>query len=173
MIENGLRMVFFHGSTIGNFTHEEAVEFLKGTRETIGPEGVMLIGVDLKKDERILNAAYNDDQGITAAFNMNLLERLNRDLGATFDLSQFHHNAYYEAKLGRVEMHLVSLIKQSVTLGSEVIPFRKGETIHTENSYKYSQEQFKTLSFQAGYKTLKVWTDPNAFFGIFFLQAEV
>ena len=172
MIGNGLRMGFFPGSTIGNFSHEEVVDFLKGTREAVGPQGVMLIGVDLKKDEQILRAAYNDSQGVTAAFNINLLARLNRDLGATFKLNQFQHNAYYDAALGRIEMHLVSLMEQSATLGSEVISFRKGETIHTENSYKYSQDQFKALSFSAGYKTIKAWTDPNLYFGMFFLQAE-
>ena len=172
LIGNGLRMGFFPGSTIGNFSHEEVIDFLKSTREAVGPKGVMLIGVDLKKDERILRAAYNDSQGVTAAFNINLLARLNRDLGATFKLNQFQHNAYYEAALGRIEMHLVSLMEQSVTLGSEVITFRKGETIHTENSYKYSQEKFKELSFRAGYKTIKAWTDPNLYFGVFFLQAE-
>ena len=132
----------------------------------------MLIGVDLKKDERILHAAYNDAQGVTAAFNINLLARLNRDLGATFNLNQFQHNAYYNANLGRIEMHLVSLMEQSVTLGPEVILFRKDETIHTENSYKYSQDDFKALSYQAGYKSIKAWTDPDIKFGIFFLQVK-
>ena len=134
--------------------------------------GVMLIGVDLKKDVRILRAAYNDSQGVTAAFNMNLLARLNRDLGTTFNLNQFSHEAVCDAELGRVEMHLVSHTEQTVTLGRDVILFRKGETIHTENSYKYGQNQFKALSARAGYKSLMAWTDPNAYFGIFFLQAE-
>ncbi len=172
MTGTGLRVGFFPGSTIGNFTHEEVIKFLKGTKKVVGPMGVMLIGVDLKKDVRILRAAYNDPQGITAAFNMNLLARLNRDLGTTFNLTQFSHDAVYDAELGRVEMHLVSHTKQTVTLGRDAIYFRKGETIHTENSYKYSQNQFKALSARAGYKTLRVWTDPNEFFGIFFLRAE-
>ena len=170
MIGKGPRIGFFPGSTIGNFSREEVIDFLKGTRKLLGPKGAMLIGVDLKKDERVLRAAYNDAQGVTAAFNMNLLERLNHELGATFNLSQFRHNAHYNPELGRVEMHLVSLMEQSITLGSETINFRKGETIHTENSYKYSQDQFKELSHRAGYKTVKAWTDPDLHFGIFFLQ---
>ena len=103
---------------------------------------------------------------------MNLLARLNRDLGTTFNLNQFSHDVVYDAKLGRLEMHLVSHTEQTVTLGRDVIPFRKGETIHTENSYKYDQTQFKALSARAGYKTITAWTDPSAYFGIFFLQAE-
>ena len=114
----------------------------------------------------------DSSQGVTAAFNLNLLARLNRDLGATFNLTQFSHDAVYDAELGRVEMHLVSHTEQTVTLGRDVIFFRKGETIHTENSYKYGQNQFKALSARAGYKSLMAWTDPNAYFGIFFLRAE-
>lgn len=172
MIGDGLRLGFFPGSTIGNFTHDGVLEFLKGTKEVVGPNGAMLIGVDLKKDEGILHAAYNDAQGVTAAFNMNLLARLNRELGTTFDLSRFRHNAFYNETMGRIEMHLVSLSEQTVTLGNDVISFRKDETIHTENSYKYSPDEFKAITARVGYKTRMTWTDPDALFGIFFLQAE-
>jgi dimethylhistidine N-methyltransferase len=170
MIGDGLRVGFFPGSTIGNFTYDDAISFLQGTKKVVGPNGAMLIGLDLKKDERILHAAYNDAQGVTAAFNMNLLVRLNSELGATFNLNEFCHEAFYNAEIGRVEMHLKSLSDQTVRLGPEVISFKKSETIHTENSYKYGLGEFKELAECAGYKTLKSWRDPDNFFGIFFLQ---
>lgn len=172
MVGTGLRVGFFPGSTIGNFTHEGAIEFLTGTKEVVGPNGAMLIGVDLKKDERILHAAYNDSQGVTAAFNLNLLARLNRELGATFDLCRFRHDAFYNAERSRIEMHLVSLSEQTVTLGGEVISFQKDETIHTENSYKYSPCEIRALAARAGYKTTMTWIDPNSLFGIYFLQPQ-
>lgn len=172
MIGSGRRVGFFPGSTIGNFTHDGAIEFLEGTRHVVGPKGAMLIGVDLKKDERILHAAYNDAQGVTAAFNMNLLTRLNRELGANFDLTRFRHDAFYNAEIGRIEMHLLSLSDQTVSLGGEPYSFRKDETIHTENSYKYSPDEFTALTERAGYEMLKTWTDPEQLFGLFFLQAR-
>ena len=170
MIGDGLRVGFFPGSTIGNFTYDDAISFLQGTREVVGPNGAMLIGLDLKKDERILHAAYNDTQGVTAAFNMNLLARLNSELGATFNLNEFCHEAFYNAEIGRIEMHLKSLSDQTVQLGTKIITFKKSETIHTENSYKYELAEFTKLAECAGYKTLKYWHDPNNLFGIFFLQ---
>ena len=170
MIGNGLRVGFFPGSTIGNFTHEGAINFLQGTREVVGQNGVMLVGIDLKKDERTLNAAYNDSQGVTAAFNMNLLSRLNNELNANFDLNKFSHEAFYNAKLGRIEMHLKSLSNQTVRLGTQEIPFKRNETIHTESSYKYSMDEFVELAKHAGYKTQKAWSDKNNFFGVFFLK---
>ena len=170
MIGDGLRVGFFPGSTIGNFTYDAAIDFLQGTREVVGRSGAMLVGLDLKKDERILHAAYNDAQGVTAAFNMNLLARLNSELGATFKLSKFCHEAFYNAEIGRIEMHLKSLSDQTVRLGREVISFEKNETIHTENSYKYGLDEFMELAERAGYKTLKSWRDPDNLFGICFLQ---
>ncbi len=170
MIGSGLRIGFFPGSTIGNFTHEGAIDFLRGTREVVGLNGAMIVGVDLKKDERILHAAYNDSEGVTAAFNMNLLLRLNNELGANFNLDRFCHEAFYNAEAGRVEMHLRSLSNQSVCLGSEEFFFKQNETIHTENSYKYLIHEFSELAEHAGYKTLKYWSDKNNFFGIFFLK---
>jgi dimethylhistidine N-methyltransferase len=170
MIGDGLRVGFFPGSTIGNFTYDGAINFLQGTREVVGLSGAMLVGLDLKKDERILHAAYNDAQGVTAAFNMNLLARMNSELGATFNLNEFCHEAFYNAEIGRIEMHLKSLSDQTVRLGPEVISFDKNETIHTENSYKYRLDEFTELAERAGYKTLKSWCDPDNLFGISFLQ---
>ena len=172
MTGEGRRVGFFPGSTIGNFTHQGAVEFLTQARDVVGSNGIMLIGVDLKKDERILNAAYNDSQGITAAFNLNLLEHLNTELGATFDLEQFRHHAFYNAGIGRIEMHLISLCEQAVSIGNNVISFQKDETIHTENSYKYSLDEFITLAAKAGFESLKTWSDPDDLFGIHFLQVK-
>jgi L-histidine Nalpha-methyltransferase len=170
MIGDGMRVGFFPGSTIGNFTSDSAIDFLQGTREVVGRRGAMIIGLDLKKDERILHAAYNDSQGVTAAFNMNLLTRLNNELGATFNLNEFCHKAFYNSEIGRVEMHLKSLSEQTVRLGPETISFKKNETIHTENSYKYGMDEFIELAERAGYKTLKSWSDPDKLFGIYFLQ---
>ena len=172
MVGTGLRVGFFPGSTIGNFTHEGAIEFLTGTKEVVGPNGAMLIGVDLKKDERILHAAYNDSQGVTAAFNLNLLARLNRELGATFDLCRFRHDAFYNAERSRIEMHLVSLSEQTVTLGGEVISFQKDETIHTENSYKYRPDEFVHLARMAGWRLEQRWLANDDMFSVFLLHAD-
>ena len=170
MIGDGLRVGFFPGSTIGNFTYKDAIEFLRGTREVVGLNGAMLIGLDLKKDERILHAAYNDSQGVTAAFNMNLLTRLNNELGANFNLDEFCHKAFYNAEASRVEMHLESLSAQTVKLGPKIISFKKNETIHTENSYKYGMDEFIELAERAGYKTIKSWYDKDKLFCVYFLQ---
>lgn len=135
------KVVFFPGSTIGNFTPQAAEAFMANAARTVGPGGSMMIGVDLKKDAPILNAAYDDAQGVTAAFNLNLLRRLNAECGADFDLDAFHHRAFYNEVAGRVEMHLVSQHAQTVNLGGKAIDFTEGETIHTENSYKYSDRK--------------------------------
>ena len=119
-----------------------------------------------------MQAAYDDSRGITAKFNLNILERANKEIGANFDISKFEHRAIYNREKGRVEMHLVSLADQVVSIGHHCYEFIVDEYIHTENSYKYSRDQFKKISHRAGYKTVKVWTDPNVYFGIFFLQAE-
>ena len=163
------RVAFFPGSTIGNLDPGDALAFLKNTAETVGPGGSMLLGVDLKKDAQILNAAYNDSQGVSAEFNLNVLARINRALDADFDLSAFAHRAFYNHPKGRIEMHLESLADQSVQLGGTVISFRKGETIHTENSYKYSIEEVEALAAAAGFQTAHIWTDPRDLFGMFYL----
>ncbi len=162
------RVVYFPGSTIGNLDPEEAHAFLAMTRDQAGR---MLVGVDLRKDANVLHAAYNDSRGVTAAFNLNLLARINRELGADFDLRRFSHYAFYNAALGRVEMHLVSLERQSVRVARRRFRFERGESIHTENSYKYSAEGFRALAARAGYAGKKLWTDRKGLFSLHGLTA--
>jgi dimethylhistidine N-methyltransferase len=168
------RVVFFPGSTVGNFEPEEAVTFLGRIARLIEPDGGLLIGVDLKKDPGVLNAAYDDSQGVTAAFNLNLLERINRELGANFDAAAFRHHAFYNAGVGRIEMHLVSLRRQQVTVGDCRFRFDVGETIHTENSYKYTTGEFRALAARAGLHPTQCWTDEQELFSIhYFTPAPV
>ena len=168
--DGGRRLGFFPGSTIGNFSQDEARGFLERSAETIGPGGSMLIGVDLKKDEDTLVAAYNDREGVTAAFNGNLLARINRELDGDFDLSAFSHDAVYNREHGRIEMHLVSERDQTARVGDRRFEFRVGETIHTENSYKYSIEQFQELCREARYEPVQAWTDPEDLFSLHYLD---
>ena len=165
------RVVYFPGSTIGNLVPEEAQAFLKMTRGQVGRAGAMLVGVDLKKHASVLHAAYNDARGVTAAFNLNLLRRINRELGADFDLRRFRHYAFYNPALGRIEMHLVSLQRQAVSLGAYRFEFASGETIHTENSYKYSVQEFSALAADAGFRAARVWQDARRRFALFGLLA--
>ena len=167
----GRRVVYFPGSTIGNLTPQEAQAFLRMTRGQVGPHGAMLIGVDLKKDANVLHAAYNDAKGVTAAFNLNLLERINRELQGNFDLNRFRHYAFYNAVLGRIEMHLVSLRRQTVNVGRYRFGFEAGETIHTENSCKYSVAEFRRLAGEAGFSGEKVWLDSKGLFSLHGLVA--
>lgn len=163
------RMIYFPGSTIGNFSVEESRAFLRNARALAGTGGAMLVGVDLKKDAAVLHAAYNDAQGVTAAFNLNLLARLNRELGADFDLDAFRHDAYYNESAGRIEMHLASLRDQQVTIGGHAFHFARGETIHTENSYKYAPAEFQALAREAGFEAEHCWVDPQALFSMHYL----
>jgi L-histidine Nalpha-methyltransferase len=165
------RVVYFPGSTIGNMQTQEAQAFLAMSRAQVGAGGAMLIGVDLKKDANVLHAAYNDSRGVTARFNMNLLHRINRELGADFDLRRFRHYAFYNAPLGRVEMHLVSLARQAVRIGRHRFAFERGETIHTENSCKYSVEEFRALAAEAGFRGAKLWQDRRGLFSLHGLVA--
>ena len=165
------RVVYFPGSTICNLTPQEAHAFLRMTRGQVGPRGAMLIGVDLQKDANVLHAAYNDTKGVTAAFNLNLLARINRELGADFQLRRFRHYAFYNPTLGRIEMHLVSLARQAVNVGDHRFAFEAGESIHTENSYKYSVEGFRALARSAGFKGEKVWLDSKGLFSLHGLVA--
>ena len=167
---DGKRVVFFPGSSLGNFDHAQSIDFLANAAKTVGPDGALLIGIDLKKDTSTLNAAYDDAQGVTAQFNLNLLVRLNQECGADFDVDSFTHRAYYNADAGRVEMHLVSQQAQTVSLGGQTITFAKGETIHTENSYKYAVAEFQDLSRRAGLEPLHVWTDANNRFSLHYLH---
>jgi dimethylhistidine N-methyltransferase len=160
------RVAFFPGSSIGNFEPKEAVTFLKNIAKMVRPMGGLLIGVDLKKAPALLNAAYNDAQGATAAFNLNLLRRLNHELGANFDLTHFQHHAFYNQNLGRIEMHLVSDRDQLLTVNAHRFNFRRNESIHTENSYKYSIEEFQHLAARAGFSPLRVWSDPDELFSV-------
>jgi dimethylhistidine N-methyltransferase len=163
------RVVFFPGSTIGNLTPPEAAAFLAVARRLAGAGGGMLVGVDLKKDGARLNAAYNDARGVTARFNLNLLARVNRELGADFDLSAFRHHAFYNERLGRIEMHLVSLKQQRVRMDGASFSFRGGETIHTENSYKYTVAEFQALARGSGFEPVECWTDADGLFAVHYL----
>ena len=167
------RALYFPGSTIGNFTPAEARAFLARWAPLLGAGGGALIGVDLKKDPALLDAAYNDAQGATAAFNMNLLARCNRELGANFDLNAFRHRAFYNAELGRVEMHLESLCDQQVAIDGTSYAFRAQETIHTENSCKYSVAEFQDLGRSAGYEPVQFWIDDDNLFAVYYLTLTV
>jgi dimethylhistidine N-methyltransferase len=166
------RVIYFPGSTIGNLTPEEALAFLQGARAVLGGSGAMLIGVDLKKSKTMLHAAYDDAQGVTARFNLNLLARINRELQADFNLARFRHLACYNAAQSRVEMHLVSTTAQQVTVAGRSFEFREGETIHTENSYKYSVDEFRALAVRAGFDPAQCWTDDAGLFSIHHLQVQ-
>jgi dimethylhistidine N-methyltransferase len=163
------RVLYFPGSTIGNFTPLEARAFLARWAPLLGAGGGALIGVDLKKSHAVLDAAYNDAQGVTAEFNLNVLRHINRELDGDFDLSGFRHHARYVAARGRIEMHLESLRPQRVTIAGRGLEFRAGETIHTENSYKYDIAEFQALAHAAGFKARQCWTDDDRLFSVHFL----
>jgi dimethylhistidine N-methyltransferase len=165
------RVAFFPGSSIGNFEPRAAQDFLSRIRTMVGDTGGLLIGVDRKKDAAILNAAYNDAAGITEAFNKNLLVRMNRELSASFDPDAFRHKAFYGPGPGRIEMHLESTCDQTVTVAGETVSFMRGETIHTENSYKYTPEEFTALAARAGFRCTARWSDPRAWFTLYYLAA--
>lgn len=163
---------FFPGSTLGNFEPQEALAFLQSARTLLGPGALLIIGIDLEKDETLLQAAYNDAAGVTARFNLNLLVRINRELGGNFDLSGFTHRAIYNRERHRIEMHLISRKAQTVRLLGHSVAFRRGESIHTENSYKYSLDRFAALAQDAGWRTLRSWTDPDQMFSVHALRAD-
>ncbi len=165
-LPNSNRVVFFPGSSVGNFTPADAKKFLKKIVDLVGSKGKLLIGVDLKKDKSILEDAYNDSAGVTAAFNMNLLTRINNELSADFDLDGWQHYAFYNDQLGRIEMHLKSLYQQVVHIGDNEFYFDENEKIHTENSYKYSVDEFIQLAKSVGFKSDNVWVDENHLFSI-------
>ena len=165
------RAGFFPGSTIGNFRPNAAMAMLRRMREMLNGGG-LLVGVDLVKDPQILHAAYNDAAGVTAAFNKNLLARANRELGADFDLDAFAHYAPYNPQNHRVEMYLVSLKRQSVTLGDQEISFAAGEAVHTEDSHKYTIESFREMAVRAGFHPRAVWTDADRLFAVHWLESR-
>jgi dimethylhistidine N-methyltransferase len=165
-------VVYFPGSTVGNFTPPEAAALLRRTAQLCGPGGALLLGADLRKEPRVIEEAYNDEQGVTAAFNINLLARINRELGADFDLDQFAHRAFFDAALGRIEMHLVSRRDQRASVGGEAFFFAEGESIHTENSYKYTLRDLYEMAEAGGFEVGRVWTDPLAYFSVSYLSAR-
>lgn len=164
------RAVFFPGSSIGNFEPEAARVLLQNIARSLGRGGHLLIGVDLQKDHVVLHRAYNDEAGYTAAFNRNILSHINRALGADFNLECFRHCAYYNETAGRVEMHLVSCCIQQVTIGERRISFCHGDTIHTENAYKYTYDGFTSLAVSAGFVPVEMWVDERQYFSVHCLQ---
>lgn len=167
------RVGFFPGSTLGNFEPHETTAFLRQAADLLGSGGRLIVGVDLVKDPDILHDAYNDAAGLTAAFNLNLLARINRELDGDFDPSKFRHYAFYNREHGRVEMHLVSRVRQKARVNGRSFEFRRGETIHTENSYKYALDQFRTLAAGAGWRQAAVWLDRDRYFSVHALAKEV
>lgn len=163
---NSPRVGFFPGSTIGNFEPGEAENFLTHAARILGPGSHLIVGVDLLKNADVLHAAYNDAAGVTARFNLNLLARINRELGADFDLDAFEHQAIFNDKRSRVEMHLVSRERQRVSICGRKVDFEAGETIHTECSYKYTLSSFGALARRAGWIPVKSWTDEREYFSV-------
>lgn len=162
------KVVYFPGSTIGNFEPAMASDFLHRIREICGEGGGLLIGADLKKDREILERAYNDAQGVTAQFNLNLLRRANRELGADFDLDHWRHHAIYNSDAGRIEMNLISEADQTIRIANNEFRFAAGENIITEFSYKYSRQEFIALAAGAGFAFHELWTDDRQLFGVFY-----
>ena len=170
VIDGAPRCGFFPGSSIGNFERDDALSFLSKIATDIGPGGYCIIGFDSRKPRAILEPAYNDTQGITASFNLNLLSHLNRTIGTDFNVSNFHHRAFYDEALGRIEMHLVSKIAQNVTLDGEIFALDRREAIHTENSYKYSLAEVRELARRAGMSFVTHWEDSQAWFYVVLLR---
>ncbi|MCT4780229.1 MULTISPECIES: L-histidine N(alpha)-methyltransferase [Exiguobacterium] len=170
-IEDKLKkVIFFPGSTIGNFDPAEAADFFRRSSQLLEKGDGFLIGIDTKKEATVLHQAYNDEAGITARFNLNILNHINTSLGGTFDLALFDHVAFYNEEFGRIEMHLKSRIDQLVTVANQTFTFKQGETIHTENSYKYSIEEFQLLANQNGFTPVKYFTDAREHFSVHYLE---
>jgi dimethylhistidine N-methyltransferase len=164
------RVIYFPGSTIGNFSPRPARRLLRRMARLVGGGGGVLIGIDLKKEPQTLEAAYDDAAGVTAAFNMNLLERINRELEGSFELDAFRHHALYNPRFGRVEMHLISQRRQTVAVAGDRIDFAEGEGVHTESSYKFTIRGFAKLASAAGLTLREVWTDARRWFGVLLLS---
>jgi dimethylhistidine N-methyltransferase len=160
------RAAFFPGSSVGNFDPVDAQRFLTRVGSLLGPGGRLLIGVDLRKDPSVLHAAYNDSQGVTAEFNLNLLRRINAELGADFDVDAFRHRAHFNDDRSRIEMHLISSRDQRASVDGQTFHFAEGESIHTESSYKYSIESFQALARASGFAPERFWTDEQALFSV-------
>ena len=164
-------VIYFPGSTIGNFEEDEAKLILNRWRRLCVNGGGLLIGIDLIKDQKILEAAYNDEQGVTADFNLNILDRINKELGANFKTTNFTHRAHCDTDKSRVEMHLVSNCQQTALIDGHQITLEEGETIHTESSHKYTFKSFAEIASSANFKSKHVWIDENSWFGVYFLEA--
>lgn len=165
------RVGFFPGSTIGNLRPPEARAFLSHAARLLGRGGELIVGVDLKKDSALLNAAYNDSAGVTARFSLNLLTRMNRELGADFAPERFAHDAFYNAARGRVEIYLRSLARQTVTVAGRPVRFAAGERVHIEYSYKFAVEEFHALAAEAGFQAVETWRDPDRLFSVHYLRS--
>lgn len=168
---NAKKVAFFPGSSLGNFSPDEALSFLKGVRKTVGDNGALLIGVDLVKDDAVLNAAYNDKKGVTAEFNLNSLRHLNCLGAGNFNLEHFEHYAFFNREQSRIEMHLISKYDQVVSLFGERLSFKQNEAITTEYSYKFEPESFAEFVKQAGFEAQECWRDENQYFALFWLSA--
>jgi dimethylhistidine N-methyltransferase len=169
---NPRRVGFLPGSTLGNFTPAEAIRFLRSTAQFLGYGGQFLVGIDLVKDQAVLEAAYNDSERVTAEFNLNVLLRLKNELGAEIDLEAFEHYAFFNRDESRIEMHLISRKNQVIEIEGERISLLMGEGIHTENSYKYTPAKFKGLVSTGGFDVLEMWTDERGYFGVFLLAVR-
>ncbi|MEM8988333.1 MAG: L-histidine N(alpha)-methyltransferase [Pseudomonadota bacterium] len=165
------RVGFFPGSTIGNFEPDDAIAFLRNARATLGENGLFVLGADLKKDETVLNAAYNDAGGVTAAFNLNLLTRMKRELDAVLNRDDFEHYAFYNAEKERIEMHLRALKTTKIEIDDHVFAFTAGETLHTENSHKFQKDNIAHLAQESGFHLSEMWTDAGNLFSISLLSA--
>jgi len=166
------KVIYFAGSTIGNLDYEDAILLLKQSVHLLGGKGGLLIGVDLKKDPNILHSAYNDQKGVTGNFNLHVLNNINQELNANFNLSNFSHYAFYNPYCSRIEMHLISKISQDIQVDNQTFHFKAGETIHTENSHKYSQEDFEELAKKGGFKFVKKWSDDQELFALYYLTCD-
>lgn len=166
------RVIYFPGSTIGNFEASDAEELVVSMRHLAGVGGGVLIGFDLKKDTRILEAAYNDSQGVTAEFNLNLLERINRELDADFRLEHFTHRAAFDEEFGRIDIDIVSDLDQTVCIDGETVDFAESEAIRTEHSHKYRLDEFDALAARAGCSRVQAWTDPKDYFAVAFYSVD-
>ncbi|MFT5207091.1 MAG: dimethylhistidine N-methyltransferase [Candidatus Omnitrophota bacterium] len=166
------KIAYFPGSTIGNFEPQDALDFLKNIADLLDSGDGLLIGIDLKKDKGVLEAAYNDKAGLTERFNKNILERINNELDANFSINQFEHSAIYNTELGRMEMHLKSLRGQRVRIDSKEFTFESGETIHTESSHKYDIDQFARMANQAGFYLQKDWVDEQHYFSVLYFSLK-
>ena len=168
---SGRRLGFFPGSTIGNLTPPEATAFLRHARQLLGDDGALVLGVDLRKNPQRLHDAYNDSSGVTAAFTLNLLRRMNRELQANFDLAAFAHEAFYDEAEGRIEIYVRSLHEQSVSIAGQRFDFAKSERIHTEYSYKYDAAALVALAESGGFRVAETWTDPERLFAVVYLES--